>query len=47
MTFIRIQNAKKDEEGNIVGGSASIVESVYVSTGKNHCKQVLKGVSGR
>ena len=42
MTFIRIQNAKKDEDGNIVGGSASIVESVYVSTGKNHCKQVLK-----
>ena len=42
MTFIRIQNTKKDEDGNIVGGSASIVESVYVSTGKNHCKQVLK-----
>lgn len=42
MTFIRVQNAKKDENGNIVGGSASIVESIYQKDGKSTCKQVLK-----
>jgi hypothetical protein len=31
--FIRVQNAKKDGEGNIIGGSASLVESVYVKDG--------------
>ena len=41
MTFIRLQNAKKDDNGVIVGGSASIVESVYTAgSGKNHCRQV-------
>lgn len=42
MVFIRIQNAKIDENGNIVGGSASIVESRYQKDGKSACKQVLK-----
>lgn len=43
MAFIRIQNAKKDESGIIIGGSASIVESVYIpNSGKNHCKQVTR-----
>lgn len=43
MVFIRVQNAKKDEEGIIIGGSASIVESVYIpNSGKNHCKQVTR-----
>ena len=42
MTFIRIQNAKKDKDGNIVGGSASIVESVYQKEGSSACKQVLR-----
>ena len=47
MTFIRVQNAKKDELGRMVGGSASIVESVYVKDGKSPCKQVLKESLGR
>lgn len=47
MTFIRVQNAKKDELGNIVGGSASIVESVYQKDGRSACKQVLKESLGR
>lgn len=42
MAFIRVQNAKKDDRGNIIGGSASIVESVYQSTGSSKCKQVLR-----
>lgn len=42
MAFIRIQNAKKDENGNIVGGSASLVESVYQKGSKVPCKQILK-----
>lgn len=43
MAFIRIQKAKIDESGNIIGGSASIVESVYVpNSGRNHCKQVTR-----
>ena len=42
MTFIRIQNAKKDTEGNIIGGSASIVDSVYQSEGSVRCKQVMR-----
>lgn len=42
MAFIRIQNAKKDEYGNIIGGSASLVESAYQKDGKSSCKQVLK-----
>lgn len=42
MTFIRIQNAKKDGCGNIIGGSASIVESLYRNDGGSACKQVMK-----
>ena len=39
--FIRVQNAKKDGEGNIIGGSASLVESVYVKDGPSPTKQRL------
>lgn len=42
MTFIRVQNAKKDENGNIIGGSASVVESVYQRDGTVPCRQELK-----
>ena len=42
MTFIRIQNARKDKDGNIVGGSASIVDSVYQSKSDVKCRQVLR-----
>lgn len=39
--FIRVQNAKKDEKGNIIGGSASLVESIYVKGGNSPTKQRL------
>ena len=39
--FIRVQNARKDEQGNIVGGSASLVESIYVKGGTSPTKQRL------
>lgn len=42
MAFIRVQNAKKDADGNIIGGSASLVESIYQKGGNVPCKQVLK-----
>lgn len=48
MVFIRVQNTKKNSEGHIVGGSASIVESVYVpGNGKNHCRQVKRESLGK
>lgn len=40
MSFIRIQTPKLDSDGNYIGGSASILESVYVNDGgKFHCRQ--------
>lgn len=39
--FIRVQNAKKDGEGNIIGGSASLVKSTYTNTGSSPTKQTL------
>ena len=39
--FIRVQNARRDEAGNIIGGSASLVESVYVKDGGSPTKQRL------
>lgn len=46
MAFIRVQNARRDGDGNIVGGSASIVESEYVSGGAR-CRQILREGLGR
>ena len=42
-----IQNAKKDDEGNIIGGSASIVDSLYQKGKASPCKQVMKESLGR
>lgn len=39
--FIRVQNAKKDGEGNIIGGSASLVKSTYTNTGSSPTRQTL------
>lgn len=48
MAFIRVQKPKTDENGNIVGGSASVVESVYVpNKGKNHCRQKVRESLGK
>ena len=38
MPFIKTQKLKYDEEGNILSGSASLIESVYVSDSKYHSK---------
>jgi len=38
--FIRVQNLKKDENGTVVSGSASVYESVYDAEVKGgHCRQ--------
>jgi len=47
MTFIRIQNARRDDDGNIVGGSASIVDSLYQKGEGSPCRQVMKESLGR
>lgn len=41
MAFIRVQKGKKDDGGNYVGGSASLVESRYQADSKSCCKQIL------
>ena len=42
MVFIRVQNLVKNEDGNIVSGSAKIVESIYVKGEKYHSKQIIR-----
>ena len=41
MTFIHVQKAVKDDNGRIIGGYASITESVYDSDGKHHSKHKI------
>lgn len=48
MAFIKAQKVIRDTDGNIVSGSASIVDTVYVSTGrKNHCKHTVRERLGK
>ena len=48
MAFIKAQKVIRDEKGKITSGSAAIVDTVYVSTGKkNHSKQVVREKLGR
>ena len=40
MAFLRIQTPVTNENGDYIGGNASLVKSVYVhGEGKNHCRQ--------
>ena len=39
MPFIKVQNLKKDEKGNITGGTASIIDVECVPAGKMHSVQ--------
>ncbi len=40
MAFIRIQNLKKNNSGNIISGSASITKCIYDKKEKYHSKQI-------
>ena len=48
MAFIKAQKIVRDQNGNIISGSASIVDSIYVSTGsKSHSKHQVREKLGR
>ena len=48
MAFIRVQKLVRDESGNIKSGSASVEDTVYVSSGtKNHSRHVTREKLGR
>ena len=48
MVFIRVQKLVRDDNGNIVSGSAAIKESVYVKDGgKYHSKQIVRERLGK
>lgn len=48
MAFIKAQKIIRDESGNVISGSAAVVDSVYVKTGsKSHSKQVVREKLGR
>ena len=42
MAFIRVQNAKRDDDRNVIGGTAAITVSSYVSDQKYHSKQTVR-----
>ncbi len=42
MAFIRIQKAVRDGAGRVVGGSASVIDVIYVSDAKHHSKQKIR-----
>lgn len=39
MAFIKVQNLKKDGNGTVIGGTASIIDVEYVAGGRVHSKQ--------
>ena len=47
MPFIRVQNIKRNENGKIVSGSASIIDVKYVKDRKHHAKQVVRENLGK
>lgn len=48
MPFIKAQKLRYDEEGRVVSGSASIIDTVYVQTGrKDHSSQVVREKLGK
>lgn len=48
MAFIKAQKIIRDESGNVISGSAAVVDSVYVKTGsKSHSRQVVREKLGR
>ena len=48
MAFIKAQKIVRDENGVITSGSAAIVDTVYISTGrKNHSKHKVREKLGK
>ena len=47
MGFIKAQKIVRDENGNIVSGSASIVDSIYGNYGSYHSKQQVRERLGK
>ena len=48
MAFIKAQKVIRDENGKITSGSASIVDTVYVSTrSKNHSSHTVREKLGK
>lgn len=47
MAFIRVQKLVRNESGEVVSGSASIVDVEYVKEGKYHSKQVMREKLGK
>ena len=48
MAFIKAQKISRDDLGNIISGSAAVVDAVYVRTGnKSHSRQVVREKLGR
>lgn len=48
MSFIKAQKVIRGADGNIISGSAAIVDAVYVNTGpKNHSRHVVREKLGR
>lgn len=48
MAYIKVQKLKKDDDGQVISGSASIIETQYVSTGKkNHSRQRVRESLGK
>ncbi len=47
MAFIRVQNLKRDEQGRVLSGSASIVDTSYVSGARYHSRQTVRESLGR
>ncbi len=41
MSFLRTQNIKRDDKGNIISGSASIMNTIYDSSRQHKSKQVV------
>ena len=41
MSFLRTQNIKRDDNGNIISGSASIMNTVYDNSRQHKSKQVV------
>lgn len=47
MGFIKAQKVVRDENGNIVSGSASIVDTIYCNYGSYHSKQQVRERLGK
>ena len=48
MAFIKAQKIVRNEDGNILSGSAAVVDTVYVKSGqRNHSKHVVRERLGK